>query len=98
MVDAFIITVDAQTQGQRIDKLISEFSGELTRSAVQKILSDGMAMIMGGSGRLEAGLSLAPGAMKAFKAVGGHWGKGRELPDIVSSKPLKKMEGKNHEQ
>lgn len=47
MVDAFIITVDAQTQGQRIDKLISEFSGELTRSAVQKILSDGTVTIGG---------------------------------------------------
>ena len=67
-------------------------------SGAKKILSDGMAMIMGGAGLLDAGLALGPGAMKAFKAVGGHWGKGRELPDIVSSKSLKKMEGKNHEQ
>ena len=47
MVDAFIISVDAQQQGERIDKLISEFSGELTRSAVQKLLSDGAVTIGG---------------------------------------------------
>ena len=47
MVDAFLITVDEQTQGQRIDKLISEFTGTLTRSAVQKILAEGAVTIGG---------------------------------------------------
>ena len=47
MVDAFLITVDEQTQGQRIDKLISEFTGTLTRSAVQKILAEGAVNIGG---------------------------------------------------
>ncbi len=47
MVDALIISVDAQTQGQRIDKLISEFSEDLTRSAVQKLLSEGSVTIDG---------------------------------------------------
>lgn len=41
MVDAFLITVSEASQGQRIDKLICDFSGELTRSAVQKILAEG---------------------------------------------------------
>ncbi len=47
MVDAFLITVDEQTQGQRIDKLISEFTGTLTRSAVQKILAESAVTIGG---------------------------------------------------
>ena len=46
--------------------------------------------------------NLLPGGVnspvRAFKAVGGSWGKGRELPDIVSSKSLKQLEGKDHEQ
>ena len=47
MVDAFIITVDEGTNGQRIDKLISDFSGNLTRSAVQKILGEGAVTVAG---------------------------------------------------
>ena len=47
MVDAFIISVNEETQGQRIDKLISDFAGDLTRSAVQKILADGAVTVDG---------------------------------------------------
>lgn len=47
MVDAFLICVNEETQGERIDKLLSAFSGELTRSAAQKLLFDGAVTIEG---------------------------------------------------
>ncbi|MBQ7598136.1 MAG: RluA family pseudouridine synthase [Clostridia bacterium] len=47
MVDAFLICVNEETQGERIDKLLSAFSGELTRSAAQKLLFDGAVTIDG---------------------------------------------------
>lgn len=47
MVDAFLICVNEDTQGERIDKLLSAFSAELTRSAAQKLLSDGCVTIDG---------------------------------------------------
>ena len=47
MVDAFLICVNDDTQGERIDKLLSAFSAELTRSAAQKLLSDGCVTIDG---------------------------------------------------
>ena len=47
MVDAFLICVNEDTQGERIDKLLSAFSTELTRSAAQKLLSDGCVTIDG---------------------------------------------------
>ena len=66
-------------------------------SVAKKLVSDGMTAVMGGPGRLDAALSLAPCAMKTFKAVGGRWGKGRKFPDIVSSKSLKQLERKDDE-
>ena len=65
-------------------------------SAGKKAISDGMAFLMGGPGRFGAGLTVGPRAMKALKAVGGHWGKGREFPDIVSSKNLESIEKQDH--
>ena len=47
MVDAFLICVNEDTQGERIDKLLSAFFAELTRSAAQKLLSDGCVTIDG---------------------------------------------------
>ena len=47
MVDAFLICVNEDTQGERVDKLLSAFSAELTRSAAQKLLSDGCVTIDG---------------------------------------------------
>ncbi len=47
MVDAMIITVDENSVGERIDKVICAFSGELTRSGVQKMMESG-AVCVGG--------------------------------------------------
>lgn len=47
MVDAMIITVDENSAGERIDKVICAFSGELTRSGVQKMMESG-AVCVGG--------------------------------------------------
>lgn len=41
MVDAMMFPVDEAMAGERIDKVISAASGELTRSAVQKLLESG---------------------------------------------------------
>ena len=41
MVDALMFPVDENFAGERIDKVISAVSGELTRSAVQKLLENG---------------------------------------------------------
>lgn len=41
MVDAMMFPVDEAMAGERIDKVISAVSGELTRSAVQKLLESG---------------------------------------------------------
>ena len=41
MVNAFLIAVDSQTAGERIDKLICASIPDLTRSAIQKIMEEG---------------------------------------------------------
>lgn len=47
MVDALIITIDDGNSGERIDKVISSFSGDLTRSAVQKLIDEGAVSVNG---------------------------------------------------
>lgn len=47
MVDALMFPVDENFAGQRIDKVISAVSGELTRSAVQKLLESGSVKVDG---------------------------------------------------
>lgn len=54
-----VITVASEQAGERIDRLLAEADGELTRSAVQKILERGLVTINGGPAakntRLRAG-------------------------------------------
>ena len=47
MVDALMFPVDENFAGERIDKVISAVSGELTRSAVQKLLENGSIKVDG---------------------------------------------------
>lgn len=47
MVDAMIFAADESSVGQRIDKVVCSFSGELTRSAVQKLTEDGSVRVNG---------------------------------------------------
>lgn len=47
MVDAMIFAADESTVGQRIDKVVCSFSGELTRSAVQKLMEEGSVRVNG---------------------------------------------------
>lgn len=47
MVDALMFPVDENFAGERIDKVISAVSGELTRSAVQKLLENGSVKVDG---------------------------------------------------
>lgn len=41
MADAYIITVDAETNGERIDKVVFKFCNLTSRSTAQKIIDDG---------------------------------------------------------
>ena len=45
MVDAMMFPVDASMAGERIDKVICAVSGELTRSAVQKLIEGGSVKV-----------------------------------------------------
>ena len=45
MVDAMMFPVDASMAGERIDKVICAVSGELTRSAVQKLIESGSVKV-----------------------------------------------------
>lgn len=47
MVDAMIFAADESAVGQRIDKVVCSFSGELTRSAVQKLMEEGSVRVNG---------------------------------------------------
>lgn len=47
MVDAHIIVIDESTQGMRIDKVILEFLGDMSRSAIQKLIDDGNVKVGG---------------------------------------------------
>ena len=53
-------------------------------SVPKRILSDGMLAVMGGPSRLKATLAVGHPAMKALKACGFQWGKGRDFPDIAN--------------
>ena len=54
-------------------------------SPAKKILSDGMLAVMGGPSRFKTALSSGRPVMKALKACGFHWGKGRDFPDLATS-------------
>ena len=60
-------------------------------SAKKKLLSKGMGFVMGAPWRLETTLAAGPAGMKALKALGASWGKGRDFPDIASQKTIKKL-------
>ena len=47
MVDAMIFIVDDAHAGERIDRLVTAFAPELTRSAVQKIIDEGGVSVRG---------------------------------------------------
>lgn len=45
MIDAYIFTVNETFAGERIDKVICAFNNEFTRSAVQKMIEDGLVSV-----------------------------------------------------
>lgn len=49
MADKFIITVTSEETGMRIDKLLSDYQPDMTRSALQKIIDDGGVTVSGNS-------------------------------------------------
>lgn len=49
MADKFIITVTSEETGMRIDKLLSNYQPDMTRSALQKIIDDGGVTVSGNS-------------------------------------------------
>ena len=51
-------------------------------SRAKHAISGGMSFIMNHPALLDAGLKVAPFGMKALKALGLKWGKGREMPDM----------------
>ena len=67
-------------------------------STAKKVVSEGMRLMMGGPGRFNAALAVAPGLMKVAKTCGFHWGKGREYPDLASGKERKQIDSLNDEQ
>ncbi len=49
MADKFIITITSEETGMRIDKLLSDYQPDMTRSALQKIIDDGGVTVSGNS-------------------------------------------------
>ena len=58
-------------------------------SASKCLISDAMTFVMEKPGRLDAVLNVAPAGVKAMKALGVSWGKGRKFPDIKPQKRKK---------